>query len=366
MGQAPSGDTYNTDGKGLPLVAGAGDFGPLRPDVTKFTTSPTKVSRPGEIILCIRATIGDRNWSDSEYCLGRGVAGLLGRTKKLDQRYLWHWLGYATPELKSKGRGATFLQVSKADIGSLEIPLPSLAEQRRIAAILDKADALRAKRREAIAKLDQLLQSVFLDMFGTAGRWPMVEIGAICEVKGGKRLPKGEDYAESATPFRYVRVADIEMGRVHEDDLKYLKPEVQERIKRYTVSKGDVIITIAGTIGVVAPVGGTLHGANLTENAAKLLPKNPGTYAAEFLSFALSMPEAQSQIRSQTGQVTIGKLALFRIEKVAVPLPPIEAQIRFSQIADSIGKQKHRLQESSDRLGILFATLQHRAFTGTL
>lgn len=366
MGQAPSGDSYNTEGDGVALIAGAGDFGDLTPEPSKFTTAPTKLSRPNEVILCIRATIGDRNWSDKTYCLGRGVAGLLGKKGQLDENYLWHWLGHAAPELKSKGRGATFLQVSKADIASLEIPLPPLAEQRRIAAILDKADALRAKRREAIAKLDQLLQSVFLDMFGDCAIFSRVPIGAICEVKGGKRLPKGEDYAEESTPYRYIRVSDIAMGHVQEDGLKYLKPDVQSRIKRYTVAAGDVIITIAGTIGVVAPVGKSLSGANLTENAAKLVAKRRGEFVPDYLAFALSMPEAQAQIRSQTGQVTIGKLALFRIEKVEIPLPPLDEQRKFASMAEAVGKQKNILSRNVEQMDSMFTSLQNRAFAGTL
>ncbi len=76
MGQAPKGTSYNTDGRGYPLIAGAGDFGEETPTPGKYTDAPTKISRPGDVVLCIRATIGDRNWSDKEYCLGRGVAGL--------------------------------------------------------------------------------------------------------------------------------------------------------------------------------------------------------------------------------------------------------------------------------------------------
>ncbi|XZT54652.1 restriction endonuclease subunit S [Acinetobacter baumannii] len=140
MGQAPSGDSYNFDGNGLALIAGAGDFGKETPEPKKYTTAAGKKSETGEIILCIRATIGDLNWSDKEYCLGRGVAGLFGHKDKLDQKYLWHWLKNVAPLLKSKGKGATFLQVTKEDICSLEIALPPLAEQRRIASILDKAD----------------------------------------------------------------------------------------------------------------------------------------------------------------------------------------------------------------------------------
>ena len=122
MGQAPNGTSYNTAERGYPLIAGAGDFGDLAPVPTKYTDAPTKLSQPGDIVLCIRATIGDRNWSDKEYCLGRGVAGLRARKVALSQAYLWHWLDHAAPVLSAKGRGATFLQVSKADIASLQIP----------------------------------------------------------------------------------------------------------------------------------------------------------------------------------------------------------------------------------------------------
>ena len=72
MGQSPSGSSYNEIGEGTPLIAGASDLGEFAPQPSKFTTSPSKLSSAGDIILCIRATIGNRNWSDKTYCLGRG------------------------------------------------------------------------------------------------------------------------------------------------------------------------------------------------------------------------------------------------------------------------------------------------------
>lgn len=165
MGQAPDGATYNEVGRGLPLIAGAGDFGLDRPATKKFTTIPTKTSLPDDIVMSIRATIGTKVLSDGVYCLGRGVAGLRPK-KRLDLRYLWHWLGSVEGTLLAKGRGATFLQVNRRDISELEIPLPPLPDQWRIAAILDKADALHRKRERAIELLDSLTQSIFLEMFG--------------------------------------------------------------------------------------------------------------------------------------------------------------------------------------------------------
>ena len=122
MGQAPERSTYNVSGIGWPLIAGAGDFDAGLARAKKFTTAPSKSSQPGDIILGIRASIGSKVFSGREYCLGRGVAGLRSGPM-LDQQYLWHWLDSSKNKLLSKGRGATFLQVNRNDIASLEIPL---------------------------------------------------------------------------------------------------------------------------------------------------------------------------------------------------------------------------------------------------
>ena len=87
MGQAPPGDAYNHDGEGWPLIAGAGDFGELYPHAKKHTKAARKVSREGDIVLSIRASIGDHILADGEYCLGRGVAALRPR-RELNARYL--------------------------------------------------------------------------------------------------------------------------------------------------------------------------------------------------------------------------------------------------------------------------------------
>lgn len=359
-------ELFNTEGDGLPLVRIRDVTGGTSETFYSGSYREEFAVADGDALIGMDGEFNLGIWRGGRALLNQRVCKIKTSDNRLSQEYLVRFLPRALKAIEDRTPFVTVKHLSVKELRDIEVPLPPLAEQRRIAAILDKADALRAKRRDAIAKLDQLLQSVFLDMFGDAGRWPHVAIGEICVVKGGKRLPKGEDYAPSETPFRYIRVSDIEMGHVHEENLRYLKPEVQQRIRRYTVSTGDVIITIAGTIGLVAAVGPTLHGVNLTENAAKLVAKEPGSYVPDYISFALSAPDAQAQIRSRTGQVTIGKLALFRIEKVTIPMPPVEMQLRFSRVAERIAQQKNRLLASTDQLATLFASLQHRAFSGTL
>ena len=240
MGQAPSGDSYNDKGNGLPLIAGAGDFGDLYPKAKKFTTEPSKICDTGDIVLGIRASIGEKVIADGRYCLGRGVAGLRAGPS-LNARYLWHWLSFTNPLLVSKGRGATFLQVNKGDIGELPIDLPTLPAQSRIAAILDKAEALRTKRREALSYLDSLAQSIFVEMFGDPAtnpkKWPVTKIGNLLESASYGTSEKSKVSGQ----FAVLRMNNItRTGDMDLTDLKYMDLNPSE-YERYLVRAGDVL-----------------------------------------------------------------------------------------------------------------------------
>lgn len=181
MGQAPSGDTYNTENIGWPLIAGAGDFKNGVVKVGKYTSAPTKISEVNDILISIRASIGDKVWVDKGYCLGRGVSAIRA-TQKIDRHYLWHTLSFKEKELQSKGKGATFPQVNKDDISSLDIFLPPLAEQRRIAEILDKANEIKAKREQAIVKLDELADNTFVHLFEKNKKYEYQKLSNLCDL----------------------------------------------------------------------------------------------------------------------------------------------------------------------------------------
>lgn len=339
--------------------------------------SAKQVVRPSDVLLSRIVPHIRRAWIVGNQNGRRLIASgewIVFRSERVDSKYLRHFLVHdrfhAEFMRTVAGVGGSLLRARPSYVAQIQIPLPPLAEQRRIAGILDKAEALRAKRRAALAKLDLLPQAIFLELFGdpttNPKRWSNKTVAELCEVKGGKRLPKGEEYSTVPTAFRYIRVTDIKDGAIDESALVYLKPEIQQRIARYIVSTGDVIISIAGSIGLVAPVPPELDGANLTENAAKLVPRHRNAYEAGFLAAFLRTAFAQVQIGAQIGQVTIGKLALFRIEKIKVPLPPIELQCEFARRVAAVEKLKAAQRASLAKLDALFASLQHRAFRGEL
>ncbi|NCC62815.1 MAG: restriction endonuclease subunit S [Verrucomicrobiae bacterium] len=367
MGQAPDGSSYNTHSNGYPLIAGAGDFGALFPNPGKFTDAPTKLSHDGDIILCIRATIGDRNWSDTSYCLGRGVAGLRAKNGKLFQGYLWHWLGHTAPELKAKGRGATFLQVSKSDIGSLQIPLPPIEEQKRIAAILDAADALRVKRRESIAQLDALLQSTFLDMFGDPVTnpmgWECMPFNKIGRFLSGSTPSKERtDYWGGLIPW--VSPKDMKVTRIN-DAIDHVTDLAFEETNLKVVEPRCVLIVVRGMILAHSfPVAVNQVPVAINQDMKAIVPLTKVNVL--FLLECISLLKRQILSEVSTAGHGTKRLDSEAMKKILVPLPPLSLQRRFASIVEAAESQKARLRAHLDELDALFASLQSRAFNGEL
>ena len=172
MGQSPPSSYYNTRGEGLPFFQGKADFGDLYPTVRMFCTEPNKVAEAGDILISVRAPVGPTNISPAKCCIGRGLAAIRC-SQAIESKYLLYFLRFYEPELVRVSSGSTFDAISRDDLENIQVPLPPLPEQKRIAAILAKADRLRRLRRTARDLSDTYLQSVFLEMFGDPVTNPM-------------------------------------------------------------------------------------------------------------------------------------------------------------------------------------------------
>ena len=370
MGQAPEGESYNLDAEGLPLIAGAGDFGELHPKPKKFTTAPGKTCQAGDVVLGIRATIGEKVLADGTYCLGRGVAGL--RVKSgLDERYLWHWLTDAAPSLAAKAKGATFKQVNREDIGELRIALPPLPEQRRIAKILDKADALRAKRRVAIAKLDSLTQSIFLDMFGDPATnpkgWPSQRLGE-CASKFsdgpfGSNL-KSSHYTQ--TGIRVVRLQNIGVNAFLNADAAYISEHHFAKLKKHECLPGDVLVGTLGEPNLRACIQPNWLSVALNKADCVQIRPDARMATSEFLCALLNQPSTARMAQDLMHGQTRVRISMGRLRNLSVPIPPIGLQRKFATRVSSVETLKGKQGTFLSKLNDLFSTVQHRAFRGDL
>ncbi len=319
-------------------------FGKLRPNLAK-------VARPEFSGICSTDILPIRPRSD------------------VDRAYLAHYL--RSPEAvswaTSRTSGANLPRLSPAVLGTLPVPLPPLPEQRRIASVLDEAESIRAMRQKSIELLGQVTDVLFERPKENDQDWgPIVRLGDVFDVSGGKRLPKGALYASSPTDHPYLRVVDMKSGTFAMDGLKYLTSDVHSKISRYVVKSGDLVISIAGTIGSVAVVPSMLDGANLTENAARLRPRAGVMIDPHFVRAQLASRAVQDQIDRATGRVTIGKLALFRIEDLQFRLPPLPLQREMARQLQQIDTQRSRLARHLDVSIEVCETLKTQAFRGEL
>ena len=335
---------------------------------------PTQLCQRGDIILCIRATIGDRNWSDREYCLGRGVAGLRAGPQ-LEPRYLWHWLATASPALNRSARGSTFTQVDKASIGRLSIPLPPLPEQRHIAAVLDKADAIRRKRHQAIQLTDDLLRSTFLDSFGdavtNARGWPTTQLADLAPGRGlivdgpfGSSL-KPECYVP--TGVRVIRNFNIKPGRFDGSAFKFITADKFEDLRRSEVAPGDVLISTKGTIGNVCLMP-DLPGPSLLSATGTVRVRIPhgAPLRAAFVVAQMSTAHYKHYIRTLQAGSNQQYLNLTAIRRLSLVIPPPALQDKYLTIEET-GRQAHAvLEQAGETISELFAGLVQRAFRGEL
>lgn len=156
--------------------------------------------------------------------------------------------------------------------------------------------------------------------------WTWVRLGTVASILGGKRIPAGRKLTTSDTGHVYIRVSDMKNSSVLMDNLMYVPEDIYPSISRYIINKEDVYITVAGTIGTVGKIPSELDGANLTENADRLVFTN---IDQDWLIDCLSSSFVKDQIADATTKVGQPKLAIKRIQDLLIPLPPLEEQGRI-------------------------------------
>jgi hypothetical protein len=250
--------------------------------------------------------------------------------------YLYLYLDSKRVEIKSSCRGTTVPHVSPEALKSLSLFLPPLAEQKRIVDVVSSVDAYIDALQQQVDLARVARNAVLHELLSAGGEdWTETTIGSVCVVKGGKRLPKGTPWAANPTAHPYIRATDFRGGRIDTSNLVFVPEEVWPVVARYIVQAGDVLITIAGTIGSVALTPETHIGANLTENAALIRPVEKSLDSL-FLHLWLLSDDAQRQISDLTIGTTQQKLGLFRIESIEIQLPPIDEQKRIVEIVSSM------------------------------
>ncbi|MBD2599293.1 restriction endonuclease subunit S [Microcystis viridis] len=263
--------------------------------------------------------------------------------------------------------GTALKQLPVGNLKRIKIPLPPLEEQRRIAAILDKADGVRRKRKEAIRLTEELLKSTFLEMFGDPVTNPKGwEIKKLEEVttKITDGVHSRPNYTEQGVPF--ISVKDITTGELKFDDCKFISEEDHKKYKkRCNPDLGDILYTKVGaTYGRPALVN-VKSEFSLYVSVCLIKPQRDLIFP-EFLKEALATPALKRQADRSIKGIGVPDLHLNMIKDFIVPVPPIYKQKEFLEIASKIQSSKESLTSCSQESENLFNSLLQRAFRGEL
>ena len=228
-----------------------------------------------------------------------------------------------------------------------------------------------AKKKQIELTIEEKLQNALVSKeeqpYKIPSNWCWVRLGNITQIKGGKRIPKGTSLLKENTGYKYIRVTDMKNGTVLNDDIHYISKDIYNKISNYTISKNDIYITCAGTIGRVGIIPVEFDGANLTENADKIIIKHINK---NLLVKVLSSYIVQKQIQEVITTGCQPKLAIKKIEQLKIPLPPINEQQRIVERIESLFAKLDRAKELIENTLVQFEqnkmAILHKAFTGEL
>jgi type I restriction enzyme S subunit len=285
-------------------------------------------------------------------------------TEVVDLRFLvW---ALKTDGLKDAVTGTSQPQITQLSLRRIHIPLPPIEEQRRIVAVLDSADAIRAKRNQAIGKLDTLSQAVFIQMFGdpssAEGDWAILDE----LVRDGDTINYGVvqpgDQVANGRPL--IRVGDLAGGRVDHSSIKYIDPAIDAKYRRSKLVGDEILISCVGSTGAVALATAAEAGWNIARAVARV-PLS-ASVRREYVAAFLGMPFAQRYFANELRTVSQPTLNIKQIRETPVRVPSASEQDRFVGRIAHIDCLRSNYQRSLSALDSLFASLQQRAFRGEL
>ncbi len=376
-------DKYNDKGIGIPYVTGASCIEDQQLIVNRWTEYPKNIAHHGDLLLTCKGTVGKTSiLKEPEVHVARQIMAITPIL--VDTAFLQYFIESQVEALKSKAK-SMIPGIERDNVLKLPFPLSPLAEQRRIVAKIEELLPLVDRYEQAYDRLGELnaqfpdaLQKSLLQMaiqgklveqrpeegtgeelyrqiqaekqsliksgklkkekplpeitedekpFDIPEGWKWVRVGSITSVLGGKRIPAGRRLTQDNTGHIYIRISDMKNDTVSTSSLMFVPSDIYPSISKYIINKEDVYITVAGTIGRVGKIPPDIDGANLTENADRLVFRH---IDQDWLIQCLKSSLVQNQVIDATTKVGQPKLAIKRIEELLIPLPPLAEQKRIA------------------------------------
>lgn len=342
MGQSPDSSTYNTEKIGLPFFQGNADFGELNPIAKTWCSAPIKIAYKNYILISVRAPIGALNIAAETCCIGRGLAAFDVNNKMCTQKYLWYLLKAKKNELLSKGTGSTFKAISKNILSEMEFNIPPVREQELCTKVLDVVFCLIRLKKEQLDKLDLLVKSRFIEMFGdpvsNPKGWILKKLSDLGQFKNGINFHfddagieiyclgvgnfKNNDVLNNMKELSLISLSNLpsEEYFLHDNDIVFVRSNGNKALvgRCLAVYPGEVPVIFSGFC------------IRFRKNNDSIL-----------IPYLLHILKCESVRRKLTGRgANIQNLNQQILGNLIIPLPPLELQNRFATFVIETNKSK--------------------------
>ncbi len=385
-GQSPSGEDV-TEAGDFPFLQGCAEFGDKYPVPTKFCSAPPKRAHKGAWLISVRAPVGQLNYADQDYGIGRGVAGISAKT--IDRHFLGYILRHSVATLRSIATGSTYEAVSAGQVGNLSIPYPDIATQQAIADFLDREtariDQLVGKKQRLIERLFEKRGAYITNIIsggveaGSArvqtnnGWFPFIpKDWNLARLKDVSRVISdgphiSPEYVDEGIPF--ISARNVKVDRWQLEDAKYISDDLYKELCRKSKPEiGDVLYTKGGTTGIARVVDLRCDFHIWVHIALiKLRYKIADPY---FIAYALNSSSCYDQAQLFTRGATNNDLGLSRMANICFPLPPLDVQLSIAReanrVTEKLDSAGHSVDLSIERLREFHSALITAAVTGQI
>jgi type I restriction enzyme S subunit len=370
MGQSPPSSSYNEKRKGLPFLQGSADFGARYPHINKYTSQPMKIAEKNDVLVSVRAPVGDVNITPVKLCIGRGLAAI--RVNEGNNLFYFYWIQKVKNKLAAIGAGSTFKAVTKNELYNFEIPILPLKEEQKITEILSTVDEGIQKVDEVIRRTERIKKGLMQNLF-TKGighkefkdtaigeipkEWQILRINDIGRVITGKTPPTSKEiYWNGIIPF--ITPEDINKNKFIYRTKRYVTMNGAKQVGNILPKNTIIVVCIGSTIGKVAL---TSKNSITNQQINAILIKNNIDY--NYVYYYLFKKSNFLKKYSGTAAVPIIKKSLF--EKIEIALPNrLKEQQKISEILSTIDKKIELQRKRKEKLERIKKSLMNDLLSG--
>jgi type I restriction enzyme S subunit len=359
-------EMFNDAGNGVPVIR-------IRDVVRGFSETCYSGEYPAESVVSngdfLVGMDGEFNisaWNGGTAVLNQRVCKIVPRKSVVEPSYLLRILPRELKRIEDRTPFVTVKHLSMRELKAIKLALPPILEQRRIADILDKADAVRKKRSEALVLAGEFLRSVFLDMFGDPvtnhNRWPVYALEELCSrITVGYVGPMASEYVSNGVPL--LRSLNIKRGKISVDNLVFVPPEFHKRLVKSELRAGDVVSVRTGKPGVTAVIPESLGVAN----CADLIVITPQpSISSHYLAEVLNMRLGDKDVIQGTVGAIQEHFNIGRARELLIPTPPIALQKRFDSLISHHRQMLARMELHGNVASNMFSSISEQAFRAQL